>query len=136
MPCCSSCVADNEDALWLPQNSVRAIIAIIITTCTFGVLTFLIVYLTLQAQYPQAIAIAGIMSTALSSVVTTYFANRSNQAATKQITDVQAQHIATIQAHNLQLLRSLSKKNHDDDTDNDHVDNIDSHVVDVINVHQ
>src|SRR5579883_2017537 len=60
MVCCASCSADNQDALWLPKNSIRAIIAIIITIVTFGALTFLIVDLSLQGQYTEAVAIAGI----------------------------------------------------------------------------
>jgi ABC-type enterochelin transport system permease subunit len=141
MPCCVSCAADNNDALWLPQNSVRAIIAILIVFFSFGALTFLVVYLSINAQYSLAIGVSGIMSTALSSVVTTYFANRSAQQANKQITDVQNQHIANLQNHNtnlqnhnLQLLQVVSTNNvsNNDQIDDNNIDHInDHHVIDV-----
>jgi len=133
MPCCSSCVADNNDALWLPQNSVRAIMAILIVIATFGTLSFLIIYLAMNQQQTISVSMMGIMSTALSSVVTTYFNTRSNQQATKQISDIQNQHIANLQSHNLQLLQVLSTNNIEvPQIVNDNIDHInDNHVIDI-----
>lgn len=96
MSCCCSCVADNNEALWLPKNSVRAIIAIIITLVTFTILSFLIVYLAYNKYFTEAISIAGIMSTALSSVVATYFANRNNQETFKKMDEIHDRQINSL----------------------------------------
>lgn len=129
MSCC--CTPNNDEALWLPKNSVRAILSLLITIVTFGTLSFMVVYLTILQKIPEAIGICGILSTALSSVISTYFANRNNQETNKKIEEINRRHIDDMRSHNHELIQSLLHQNTSEeivtnyisDTHTDHTNN-------------
>ncbi len=78
MPCC--CIADNpNEACGYPPKTIRATISLIITCASFFLFGFMIVYFCLTGQYTHAMAVGGIITTILGTVIGYYFGTRSKE---------------------------------------------------------
>tara|TARA_R100001163_G_C5061176_1_gene198086 strand:+ start:934 stop:1278 length:345 start_codon:yes stop_codon:yes gene_type:complete len=86
------CFGDNQDeACGWPPKTVRAVIAITAVIISFSILSFMTIWLAVAEKYTESMALIGILSTELGTIVGYYFGTRNKQEQQLEIKELEKQ---------------------------------------------
>lgn len=116
MSCCHCYYEINQkEPCALPPGTIRSTISIFTVIIAFCVLSFLSVYFAINDEYSNSLGVAGILGSAVSTIIGYYFGSRGKEEIKDQVENKVHQEVVKVEEKidnkvNQEVKREVSKK--------------------------